>query len=866
MQRQAFRARLDQQKQLLVNIRELINLKRQGGDPAPQAVNGAWLGAGQRATGLYSVPERPPQHNSPLNQASVNQIPPQGPQGRIPTPQQSFVPSVTAQSNLPQMSPHVSSNGLPFNGALSQIPGAPPQPPPQAPRLALQRTIQCSKLPPLPEDRFKVLFTQFANTTGLRLNDRDFVIDGRPVSPWALHRAVFARNGFESVNANDEWPAVGAALGFPPFPAGDPNTQPLRCAPAIAHRLQQLYNDCLRHFEQAYLNNVIARLRSSQALVSAQASQQQAQPHQPTDADYQALLANIPSDASAMTAEMMSILPRFSHTSGAELEGRRVPPHVVAFVEQHRDNLQRAAQDQNGFGLINPASAFHGMARPPPQPIPNHLQMSRQPPAQAQGGKPNTLQSTQLINNGGLLARPSTAQSMGASSMSSMGTQITGAGPNGGAQGQSGSMSAPLTQGGMNVTASSSILTQSAGAIPIRRPTTDEVASAKRWVEEQRRTAFNHSFDGVASSPVPESEIPEYIRNLERLDMVLSNIERYIHIAFAALRKEDVVRRMFNMMASTKCQLEECKKPNPRYVLELHTIRGMIQEADNMDKLAAQGNASVPQQPQQPPPMGPTPSFAPPAAPSATVLGSRPPPTAAFQSGHRKRPSQAQVTGAAMSHQHHHLQPSLLDDTASSDTWDHSPSPQTPQSPKGKAAAKPSKVPARRKGSQSQQPRNGIVLRPQVASTPTSSTPVDTKRQCEEARKRDEQADNVKTDEQALAFFETVTKFIDENPESAEAASNALDEILRTYPPAPDIDDAAMASSFHFGDLPPTSPHPGNDVFGEFIDISAFDDTPTPDLVAESTSDQDHPHTGHAGWKWEGHMDTPDQTWLISTS
>ncbi len=37
-------------------------------------------------------------------------------------------------------------------------------------------------------------------------------------------------------------------------------------------------------------------------------------------------------------------------------------------------------------------------------------------------------------------------------------------------------------------------------------------------------------------------------------------------------------------MASAKSQLEELKKPNPRYALELHTIRGMIQEADNMDK------------------------------------------------------------------------------------------------------------------------------------------------------------------------------------------------------------------------------------------------------------------------------------------
>jgi hypothetical protein len=37
-------------------------------------------------------------------------------------------------------------------------------------------------------------------------------------------------------------------------------------------------------------------------------------------------------------------------------------------------------------------------------------------------------------------------------------------------------------------------------------------------------------------------------------------------------------------MASTKFQLEENKKLNPRYLLELHTIKGMIQEADSMDK------------------------------------------------------------------------------------------------------------------------------------------------------------------------------------------------------------------------------------------------------------------------------------------
>ena len=53
--------------------------------------------------------------------------------------------------------------------------------------------------------------------------------------------------------------------------------------------------------------------------------------------------------------------------------------------------------------------------------------------------------------------------------------------------------------------------------------------------------------------------------------------------------------------------------------------------------------------------------------------------------------------------------------------------------------------------------------------------------------------------------FEHVTKFVDENPESAEAATNALDAILRTYPSAPDMDDATIPPSFSFGNLPPTS-------------------------------------------------------------
>jgi hypothetical protein len=37
-------------------------------------------------------------------------------------------------------------------------------------------------------------------------------------------------------------------------------------------------------------------------------------------------------------------------------------------------------------------------------------------------------------------------------------------------------------------------------------------------------------------------------------------------------------------MAVARAQLEELEKPDPRHVLELNSIRGMIQEANNTDK------------------------------------------------------------------------------------------------------------------------------------------------------------------------------------------------------------------------------------------------------------------------------------------
>ncbi|KAI0292189.1 hypothetical protein BC826DRAFT_955249 [Russula brevipes] len=355
--------------------------------------------------------------------------------------------------------------------------GAPPQQSPQITHTSSQPLVQPHKIPPLPEERFKNIFMQFTAATGIRFSERDLVLDGRPISLWALHRTVFMRNGFDSVTTNDEWPIIGGALGFPPFSVVDAG-QPPRCAPAIAHRLRQIYNDLLRQFDQAYINSVITRIRNSQASgqIPPQALQQQQQ----------------------------SILPRFSYSSALDLEAHRVPQYVIDFVEQNREHLQRAAQGQNGFraGLastkgpsldsctqVNQASALQALARPPPQLPPGHplqqVQVQRQALAQGQG-KPNSLQPAPLFNAGGPLARPSTSHSMS--------TQMTGPSSSGGLQIQGGAMSVPMNPGAVNSSTPGSVLTQPMGTMQIRRPTQEEVAIAKRWVDEQKRLAFSRGW------------------------------------------------------------------------------------------------------------------------------------------------------------------------------------------------------------------------------------------------------------------------------------------------------------------------------------------------------------------------------------
>jgi hypothetical protein len=157
-----------------------------------------------------------------------------------------------------------------------------------------------------------------------------------------------------------------------------------------------------------------------------------------------------------MTSAAMSILPRFAHASGSDLEAHHIPQHVIAFVEQNRENLHRAAQDLNGFraGLTSTNPGHQQLQ-----------QLERQALVQGQG-KSNSLQPGQLL---------------GAQTSSS----------SGGAQNQGRVMFIPMNAAGVNGVISRSVLPQSADVMQIRKPTQEEVMAAKRWVDEQKKMAFS---------------------------------------------------------------------------------------------------------------------------------------------------------------------------------------------------------------------------------------------------------------------------------------------------------------------------------------------------------------------------------------
>ena len=159
------------------------------------------------------------------------------------------------------------------------------------------------------------------------------------------------------MTANGEWPLISAALGFPsppPTSFSSWDDQLAYCPPplVVAHRLQQLYQDSLRHFDQVYISSSAVLRSRNQAdpviVNTPEPPQQQAtelppQPQPTEKADHQTLLAHVPSESAL-----------------------GVPQHAIAFVEQN-------AQPVN-LAQLNPTFGVQVAAYPSFQSTRSHMQ------------------------------------------------------------------------------------------------------------------------------------------------------------------------------------------------------------------------------------------------------------------------------------------------------------------------------------------------------------------------------------------------------------------------------------------------------------------------------------------------------------
>jgi hypothetical protein len=197
---------------------------------------------------------------------------------------------------------------------------------------------------------------------------------------------------------------------------------------------------------------------------------------------------------------MMGILARFSDACVAELAAHGVPRHIVAFIEQNRGKLKRAAQDQDDYlaGLIAKKTTFYNRTQV--------NQSSALPtmaclPQSISGYQEHQTSQRQTTIQGTIIhphIQSSTAQPMNVSNVPLRGAQIGTF--SGEAQNHGGVMSAPMDPDGVNSVTSSPFIHHSVGPMQMRKPTPEELIVAKRWVDEQKETVFSR---GRSSRPQP---------------------------------------------------------------------------------------------------------------------------------------------------------------------------------------------------------------------------------------------------------------------------------------------------------------------------------------------------------------------------
>ncbi|KAG8213208.1 hypothetical protein J3R82DRAFT_11673 [Butyriboletus roseoflavus] len=767
---------------------------------------------------------------------------------------------------------------------------------------------------PLDKQRFDSTYSQFCRSQNINPGLRVTIGENRMVDLHQLHVYVMHEGGAQSVTQRDMWAVIGGRLGIIQFPGTD--SEPARCGPGIAQQLQHTYEQCLQHFEHAYILTVKNRPTTGS-------------PQQPMQQINQNPLAIGNNGTPGMSGnppemppnpprplinqQLIAAAARYAHMSAQDMRAQRVHDQMIVFVERHRTELRKVYQQQ--VQLFAKRNA----------------EQEQQNIANTQG--PNMHEQTSINLQPGAQRPP---QGIGANTMVSVPSADT-----------------KMVNG-------SFVPENVAAALHKQPPTQDQIQHAVAMIDQLKHVFQQRRLHGMATQPMPDEQRPDYNQLLEQVYKMTSELDARLHMYFVVFKNEELLRKYVAIVMTVARQRQLVSTPSPQYIINLLTLRNMQMQIHKLNEefenrwramrasAVAAANANPPQHASlistparsnpaylSVPPMQNTSHMTP--APQGTgrpgTINSSPP----HQSSLQLPPPPRSHSQPNQSHPHSQQQsvsqsikkafrpsippsPSALPAPATLASPTPPPavalsstpatsvptpqttvgSPQTPKSPPSKVAAKtksttraarklstagkgpatpetaPSVAGVKRPPEEDVAALTSVALSEAEASHAPSPKKAKTEWEGETSEallKKQQELENIKTDDDAAAFFDRMKELFamsaSTDNEIHHDIASTLDQILAGVAQEP----ADAALSVRAGDAgpPPTalSPHtgPANDAFLEYIDFSSFttlededsdSKAPTPDLVSSSETNPS-PESGSEG-DLLGSTGSPDKT------
>ncbi|TFK50042.1 hypothetical protein OE88DRAFT_1736329 [Heliocybe sulcata] len=777
-----------------------------------------------------------PQQPNPMTQRSMSA------QGHMGQAQQAVNPAMMNGAHQAAMA---KPDTQPLNAqALAQF----LQTVPQEVRAFVQKPVE-----PLEAPKFRETYTNFRSRKGLNLDERLLKMNDRSVDLHALHAEVNKEGGFGNVNQKDLWAVIGGRMGFVQLPAT--GREPAKSGPGVAQHLAHVYALYLKDFDDLYTQTIL-KARVAQVKDKMPLFNRPGQP--PLGAPGMTPNPGLEQAAPAGQNRLMPPqLVQWARFSAAQLRERNIPEPVIQMVEQYRPTLVQQAHQQEQFrAALRQNQAANTM---PPN-------MQQRIPSTGPGQLPNQGQNFAPGSNMFDPSRQVPAQAqphMGGPTQPDM---MNGGLPHANAAGVNGAPP-PI----------SAVSRATGPAAVARRPTQEQLQRSIKRIEDIKRSHAAAGAQNPIEIQLSDEQKQEYRAVFDKLCRICEALEPSLPVFDAIWPQEDTVNRILTVIHMKELQRMHFSSSQPKYILSLDKLRQMAffvhSGSERFHQFVnavsrSEGMSQVPrgQQPgpavsaaSPPPPISKTPV---PPGPAAA----RPQPPPQGSPARRKPAPSAPTTSTAPT-------PPALTPGASAAapiTITNSPllgksSPKPKATPKPKAAA-PAKRKASIKGGEAPplpevkrkredtglpEPESNAPSPPKKAKTEWEEQP------SQETTKRQEAAENIETDEDALAFFnqiqDLIEKQIGSNGALPSECSETLDGIIKGYSGdsiGPDLSGSSgIAGALDPSSLLVSSPDLAQrtsvdnfDAFFDFSSFSALDEevsvskAPTPDLVASSSA------------------------------